>query len=141
MTPHDRVFAGGTLIATAVVPALILLGAPFDEPRYVMGVLWGWALALLTIVPSYVLLSRAVRQADSNRFFTAWAGGTIGRMVLVLLAVVLFVTLVEQAPTKSFLLSFFLGYMLLTGLEVMMALGGNKASNGAAHGAPNGRHA
>ena len=133
MTAHDRVFFGGTLIATALVPALILLTAPFDEARYVMGTLWGWALALLTIVPSYIILSRAVRQEDSNRFFTAWAGGTIGRMVLVLVAVVLFVTVVAQPPTKTFLLSFFLGYMLLTGLEVTMALGGKNS--------PNGRHA
>jgi hypothetical protein len=133
MTPHDRFFAWGTLIATAVVPTLILLGAPFNEPRYVLGVVTGWSLALLTIVPSYMLLSRAVRQSDNTRFFNAWAGGTLGRMALVLVAVVLFVTLVDQAPVKSFLLSFFLGYMLLTGLEITMALGGKKA--------PNGRHA
>lgn len=133
MTPHDRVFAGGTLIATALVPTLIVLGAPFEESRHVMGTLWGWALALLTIVPSYVILSRSLRHDDSNRFFTAFAGGTIGRMVAVLVAVVLFVTLVDQAPTKTFLLSFFLGYMLLTGLEVTMALGGKNT--------PNGRHA
>ena len=133
MTPHDRVFAVGTLIATAVVPTLILLGAPFDEPRFVMGVLCGWALVLLTIVPSYVLLSRSIRSGDNGQFFQAWGGGTLGRLVVILVAVVLFATLVEQAPVMSFLLTFFLGYLLLTGLEILMALGSKKN--------PNGRHA
>ncbi len=128
---HDRAFYTGTAVATAVVPTLILWGAPFDEPRHVLGAVVGWALALLVIVPSYVLLSRALGDDDNQRFFRLFAGGTIGRMVVVLVAVVLFATLVEEAPVKTFLLSFFLGYLLLTGLEVMMALGK----------APNRRHA
>ncbi|MDG2148222.1 MAG: hypothetical protein P8N09_01730 [Planctomycetota bacterium] len=133
MTPHDRVFTWGTVIATAVVPTLILLGAPFDEPRFVMGILCGWGLALLAIVPSYILLSRSIRSGDNAQFFQVWGGGTLGRLFLVLVAVVLFATLVDQAPIMSFLLTFFLGYMLLTGLEITMALGGKKS--------PNGRHA
>ena len=132
MNAHDRTFYVGSLLATLLVPGLILLGAPFEETRYVMGALVGWAIALLTIVPSYILISRALSHEDSNRFFKMWAGGTMGRMVVVLVSVALFATLVEDAPIKTFLLSFFLGYMLLTGLEVTMALGSK---------APNGRHA
>ncbi len=132
MTAHDRTFYVGALLATVLVPGLILLGAPFDETRYVMGTLVGWAIALFTIVPSYILISRALSQEDNNRFYKLWAGGTMGRMAVVLVSVALFASLVDDAPIKTFLLSFFLGYMLLTGLELTMALGSK---------APNGRHA
>jgi len=131
MSGRDRIFLGGAALATAVVPALLVLGTPFAETRAFMGIVVGWVLALLTIVPSYFLLSGALKEENSQRFFRAWAGGTMGRMFVVIVSVVLFAVFVTDAPVKSFLLSFFLGYMLLTGLEVLTVIGNT----------PNGRHA
>jgi hypothetical protein len=122
MSRRDRLFSVGTILTTAVVLSLLLLMRPVNEERFVFGVLSGWSLALLTIVPSYLLLASALNADKPNRFFAFWAAGTLGRMVIILLAAGLFATLVDRAPIKSFLLSFFLGYVFLTGLELVLTL-------------------
>jgi len=56
-------------------------------------------------------------------------GGTGLRFVVSILVIVMFATLVDDAPIKSFLLSFFLGYVLLTALELGTALGRSPDGN------------
>ena len=125
---RDKLFYGGVAALSLLVPGALLMGQPFAEAREPMGTLTGWALALLIIVPSYLLLSRVIGDDDNQRFFRAWAGSTAARFVVVLVGTVLFAVLVDDAPIKSFLLSFFLGYMLLTGLELALVLSGRNTS-------------
>jgi len=126
---RDRLFGLVTLALTIVVPGLLLLGRPFAEPRAAFGVLTGWGLGLLVIVPSYFLLAWALRTDNSQRFLMAFLGGSAGRFVVVIASVGVFALTVDDAPLKSFLLSFFLGYMLLTGLEFALALGASSRAS------------
>lgn len=123
MRSRDRLFAGACLGLTLLVPGLLLAATPFAEPRAQLGVIVGWALALLVMVPSYVLLTRAVGSEDPQRVIRGFMLGTVVRMFLTGGVAVLFVLLTEQTPIKSFLLSFFLGYALLTVIELMLTLG------------------
>lgn len=120
---RDRTFGLGALALTVVVPGLLLATQPFAETRANFGVLTGWGLALLVIVPSYFLLARALKTENSQRFLMVFLGGSAGRFVVVIASVLLFALTVAEPPLKSFLLSFFLGYMLLTGLECALTLG------------------
>jgi hypothetical protein len=122
MTARDARFAAGTLLLTLLVPGALLLAAPFAEERATLGTLAGWGAALLIMVPSYALLVRSVDAADPHRFLRAFMLGTLLRLVLTVGAVLVFATQVERAPLRAFVLSFFLGYMLLTALELMVTL-------------------
>jgi hypothetical protein len=121
---RDLRFAGGALLLTLLVPGLLLMAAPFGEDRATLGTLAGWGAALAIMVPSYVLLVRSIEGTDSHRFLRAFMLGTLMRLLLTIVAVLLFVTQVEQPPVKSFVLTFFLGYMLLTGLELVTTVRG-----------------
>jgi hypothetical protein len=122
MTRRDRHFALGTVALSVVLPGLLLALRPFDEARAELGLLCGWGVALAIMVPSYVLLSRTLGSADSRTFLGGFLGGSLGRLVLTAVAVVLFVKLVPEAPAGSFLVAYFLGYFSLTVLELMLTL-------------------
>ncbi len=119
---RDLRFAAGALALTLIVPGLLLAVVPFGEERSAFGTLAGWGVALVVMIPSYLLLVRSLGSVDPHRFLRAFMVGTTLRMLLTLIAVILFATQIEQAPVKSFVLSFFLGYMLLTGLELFVTL-------------------
>ncbi len=122
MTARDRAFALWTAAATVVVPGLLLLARPFDETRAVMGILAGWGMALAVMVPSYILLRRAMSSTAIKGFLGAFLGGSLGRLVITAVAVWLFARSVEQAPQWSFVLSYFLGYMVLTAIELSLTV-------------------
>lgn len=112
-------FLGGTLLATALVPGLLILAQPLAEPRQVLGFACGWGLALAALVPSTLLMLR-VKSEDGQRFYNVFMGATAFRFALVLGAVAGFWFLVDQPPMISFLMSFFLGYVILTALELVL---------------------
>ena len=122
MTRRDRSFALGALALSLVIPGLLLVLRPFDEPRAAFGLLTGWGVALAIMVPSYLLLSRTLGSEDSRTFLGGFLGGSLGRLVLTALAVVLFVKLVPEAPAGSFLTAYFLGYFSLTVLELLLTV-------------------
>lgn len=122
MRSRDRTFVGACLALTLVVPGLLLAAAPFGEARAQLGTIVGWSLALLVMVPSYMLLTRTASQDDPNKFIRGFMLGTLMRLVVTGLVAVLFVLLVEHPPVKNFLLAFFLGYMMLTTLELTLTL-------------------
>jgi hypothetical protein len=123
MSRGDLLFAVGATAGTLAVPGLLVLGQPLEEPRADLGYAAGWSLALLLVVPSYVIMSRVSRDPDDPRFFKALLGGMVGRFVLALVAMTLFATLVDHPPVKAFLLTFFLGWLILTGLELTSVMG------------------
>ena len=132
MTRPDGVrFLAGLVVTSAVVPGLLWAGEPFAEPRRLLGLAVGWMLAVAIIAPSFVLLARALGSDDNQRFLLAFMAGTALRFVVAIAGVLLFATLVDDPPIKTFLLSFFLGYFLLTGLEMALTFGRS----------PNGEHA
>ncbi|MCB9899204.1 MAG: hypothetical protein H6825_14460 [Planctomycetes bacterium] len=122
MSRRDVVFAVGTTLLTLVVPGLMLVRPVFVEERYVLGTLCGWGLALAVMVPSYVLLARTLHGTDNQRFLRAFAYGTGLRMAGCLVGTLAFALLVEQAPKFTFLIAFFMGYVLLTALELRLTL-------------------
>ena len=108
MTARDRRFSAGALLLSVLVPGLLVLIAPFGEPRATFGTLTGWGAALLIMVPSYVLLARAMDAGNAHRFLRNFMLGTLLRLVL----------------------TFFLGYMLLTALELLLTVrGGPRGMN------------
>jgi len=125
MRSRDRLFAGACFGLTVLVPGLLLAAGPFAEARTQFGTILGWTVALAVMIPSYALLSRAAASDDPQRFIRGFMMGTLLRLVITGVAAILFVLLVEQAPIKSFLLSFFLGYVLLTTLELTLTLRNN----------------
>ncbi len=139
MTRPDRMFALGTALATLVVPTLIAVATPFDEARSTFGVAVGWAAMLLVMVPSYVIVSRTFAPAvkadgrpDNNGFLAGFVGGALGRMVLTVAAVWVFWAVVADAPIKTYVLTFFLGYVVLMTLEIVLTVGGVGARRSAA---------
>jgi len=68
------------------VPGILLL-LPMGAARARFGTLSGWGLALLIMVPSYALLSRAMRSEDPHKFIRSFMLGMILRMFATLLAV------------------------------------------------------
>lgn len=121
MSARDRAFVLRTAIASVIAPGLLLLARPFDETRAVMGILAGWGAALLVMVPSYWLLARAMA-SDGKDFLGAFLGGSLGRLVATAVIVLLFVRLVPDAPQWSFVASYFLGYMVLTVIEMSLTV-------------------
>jgi len=121
---RDLRFALGALLLTVLVPGLMLLASPFSESRGNLGTLVGWGSALAIMLPSYMLIVRSMESTDSHRFMRTFMLGTLLRLLLTIVAVIVFVTQVDDAPVKSFVLAFFLGYMLLMGLELMLTVRG-----------------
>jgi hypothetical protein len=122
MARPERTFALGTLLATLVVPGAFLALEPFREPRAALGVVAGWGLALLIIVPSFWLMARVMGSDDRLAFHRAFMGGSMGRFALGIAGVVLFATQIDQPPLWSFISCFFLGYFALSALEVHLLL-------------------
>jgi hypothetical protein len=123
MRRRDRLFAGACLGLTLLVPGLLLALTPIAEPRASLGTLVGWMVALGVMIPSYAMLSRASASGDAQAVIRGFMLGTLVRLMFTGAAAVLFVKLVENPPVKSFLLAFFLGYALLTTLELSLTLG------------------
>jgi hypothetical protein len=121
-TSRDRRFMLGTLGLTALIPGVLLATRPLAEERQVMGYLAGWGLALLIMVPSYMLLVRGLASGEFNSVLKSVLGGMMGRLVMMVAAIVIFVKLVPEPPVVSFLLTFALGYGGLTALELYSAL-------------------
>lgn len=119
---RDLAFVAGLLGLSGLVLGWLLLDPPFGEPRSDLGAGWGWGLAVVAIVPSYVLLSRAMADDNPHRFQRAFLLGTMGRFLVSLLGTVAFWVSIEDAPIKIFLLAFGLGWLLLTGLELGLVL-------------------
>lgn len=132
---RDLAFAGGVLVLSALVLGWLLLAPPFAEAQPELGALWGWGLAALAIVPSYVLLSRAVADENPHRFHRAFMLGTMLRFGVCMVGTVVFWFAVPDAPIKIFLLAFGLGWLLLTGLELGLVLKPQRATELAPHGA------
>lgn len=120
MTRRDRNFLLITLGLTALVAAPLAVFSPLDEERGRMGVMVGWGLALLIMVPSYLLLSAGMA-GDGARFVKGFMAGASLRLVLTAVAVLLFAR-VERAPIYSFVMAYFLGYTLLTAVELKLTL-------------------
>jgi hypothetical protein len=118
MNRADRSFALGTLLATAVVPTSLAALAPFGEPRGVLGIGAGWGAALLMMVPSYLLISRTISRPGSAGFLQGVMGGMLLRLVVTVAATLSFGLLLHDPPLKSFVLAYFLGYGLLTFVEL-----------------------
>ncbi len=122
MRRSDRVFGAGAAALTLAVPGALLALGLFAEERAAMGTLAGWGLALLIMVPSYALLSRGVTSTSPSGFVRGFMLGSILRLVATVGAVTGFALAVDRPPLRSFLLAYFLGYMLLTGLELLLTV-------------------
>ena len=121
MTRRDRIFAAGAAALTLLVPGLLSALAPFAESRATLGTWTGWSVALLMMVPSWVLLSRGMGRTNPHALLRSVMGGALLRLSLTATAVFLFATRVSDPPLRSFLLAFFLGYILLSALELTLA--------------------
>jgi hypothetical protein len=122
MTGRDRIFGLGVLTLSAVaVPALLAL-RPFDEARATLGLVGGWAAALLVVVPSYVWLARVLTRNEPHAFVRGFMASTTLRLFIALALLVGFALLVQDAPVGSFVTSFMLGYVALTALELWLLL-------------------
>jgi len=119
MSLAERQFLGCAVIATTLVLGLLMFAQPLDEARQLLGFASGWGLALAALVPSALLMLR-VKNDASQRFYNVFMGATAFRFALVLGAVAGFWFLVDQPPMISFLMSFFLGYVILTALELVL---------------------
>jgi hypothetical protein len=124
MTRRDGVFALWVTGLTLAVPGGLLAWTPFAEARAEFGVVAGWGAALAMMLPSYLLLARAVSAENPHRFVRNFLLGMLLRMFLTVVAVAAFRLAVEDAPLRSFLLSFFLGYGALTGVELVLTVRG-----------------
>ncbi len=118
----DRLFAITVLISTILFPLPLALFTPFGEERERVGVIVGWVVLLLVMVPSYLLLTRTVHFENKTAFMGAFLGGSIGRMFLTVIAIIGFWFLVEERPIKSFVTTYFLGYFTLCFTEIMLAM-------------------
>ncbi|MHC5212489.1 MAG: hypothetical protein ACYTG2_17390 [Planctomycetota bacterium] len=124
MTRRDGLFALWVSGLTLAVPGTLLALSPIDEARATFGVLLGWGLALVIMLPSYLLLARAVSAENPHRFVRNFMLGMLLRMFATVIAVAAFYVTVEDAPLRSFLLSFFLGYGSLTAVELTLTMRG-----------------
>ena len=118
MNRADRSFALGTLLLTAALPTSLAALQPFGEPRSALGIAAGWGAALLMMVPSYVLVSRTISRPGSAGFLQGVMGGMLLRLLVTVAATLSFGLLLEQPPLKAFVLAYFLGYGLLTFVEL-----------------------
>jgi hypothetical protein len=122
MTPRSRQFAIGTLVSSLLVPGILVATAPFGEARSELGIAWGWGLALLVIVPSYIAMTRVISSGDDRRIHARFMYSMMGRFAAAMLGVTLFATQVEKPPLYVFVLAFFLGFAVLTALELTLLL-------------------
>lgn len=130
MASPERSFVAAALVTTLAVPGLLLALRPFAEDRSELGVTVGWGLALAAVVPSFFVMARAFASENNLRFQRAFMVSTMGRFVLGIVGVGLFATLVDQPPLWTFVLTFFLGYVVLSALELVLLL---KKSPGSSH--------
>lgn len=125
MSRRSRSFALVTVVATLVIPVALVLLRPFGEPRAALAVSAGWGLALLAIVPSFLAMARVMGDDDSHRFHRVFMGSTLGRFVFCIVGVGAFALLADD-PTLTFLgvflLSFFLGFVVLSAAELTALL-------------------
>ena len=82
MTRRDRLFVLAVVGLTALVPVPLAVFRPLAEGRAALGTLAGWGLALLMMVPSYALLTRAMTEQNPHRFVTTFMTGTMLRLFL-----------------------------------------------------------
>lgn len=122
MSRADRASVLGVLLLSAVVPGTLALLAPFAEERATLGIVAGWGLALLVMVPGWLLVARAMVASGGHAFVRAFLGASLLRLLLTVTGVVTFALAVPQAPLFSFLLAFFVGYASLTVLELRHTL-------------------
>src|SRR5262245_13309115 len=120
MTRRDRLFVLAVVGLTALVPLPLAVLRPLSEERTVLGILAGWGLALLIMVPSYALLVRAMAESSPHRFVTAFMTGAILRLFLTLGGVLGFWLAFKPAPMRSFVLSLLGGYVLLSAVELLL---------------------
>ena len=114
-----RRFTLGVLLATLLIPGAMILGRPFDEIDATLGVLLGWGLAFVLIVPSYVLLSRAALDDDHQRFIRVFMVSVMVRFAASIVGVVAYWMFIDRTPW-TFVLTFFLGYATLSTIEVLL---------------------
>jgi hypothetical protein len=124
MTPRDRLFFGGAVLLSLAGPAGLLALRPFDEARATLGLLAGWGAALLIIAASYVWLRRVLAQPNAHAFLRGFMAGSVLRLLAAVGVLVAWSFLAPEASLSSFLLSFMLGYVLLTGVELVAMLRG-----------------
>jgi len=120
MSRRDRLFVLAVLGLTGLVAVPLAAFRPVAEERALLGTLVGWGLALLIMVPSYALLNRALAEENPHRFVSAFMVGSILRIFLTLIGVVVFWFAAQPAPIKSFLLAFLGGYVLLSAVELVL---------------------
>ena len=122
MTARDRNFLLGVLALSAVAVPALLAVRPFDEPRATLGLVAGWSGALLIVLPSYVWLGRALARPEPHAFLRGFMANSTLRLFAAIAVMTVFTLSVKDAPTASFLSSFMLGYLMLTGLELWQLL-------------------
>jgi hypothetical protein len=122
MSRVDRSSVLGVLVLTAVVPAGLAALRPFAEPRAALGFAAGWGLALLVMLPGWVLIARAMATAGSHAFVRAFLAAALLRLLFTMAGATAFALALPEPPLLSFLLAFFLGYGSLTLLELRHTL-------------------
>jgi len=132
MSRRDRLFVLAVVGLTALVPVPLAVLRPLAEERAALGTLVGWGLALLIMVPSYVLLTRAMAESNPHRFVSAVMTGAILRLFLTLVGVLGFWMSVKPAPMRSFVLALLGGYVLLSAVELLIVCQARGASPGRA---------
>ena len=130
MSRRDRLFVLAVVGLTALVPVPLAVLQPLAEARSPLGTLAGWGLALLIMVPSYVLLVRAMAEHNPHRFVTAFMTGAILRLFLTIGGILGFWLAVKPAPMRSFVLTLLGGYVLLSAVELVVVLQARGASSG-----------
>ena len=130
MTRRDRLFVLAVVGLTALVPLPLAVLRPVAEERAALGTVAGWGLALLIMVPSYVLLIRAMAEQNGHRFVTAFMTGAILRLFLTLGGVLGFWLAVKPTPMRSFVLSLLGGYVLLSAVELLLVRPARDANPG-----------
>lgn len=132
MSRRSRNFALATVISTLIVPGLLVALRPFGEPRVALAVGVGWGLALVAIVPSFAALVRVIGSDDQHRFQRVFMSSTLGRFLFCITGVGLFGVAIDEPTPKFFgvfLLSFFLGFVVLSAAELTALLSNSPDGN------------
>jgi hypothetical protein len=122
MIGRNGMFGLGVLVLSAAAIPGLLAARPFDEARAPLGLVAGWMGALLVVVPSYVWLARALSRTQPHAFVRGFMASTTLRLFIALALIGGFALLVQDAPIESFVISFMLGYVALTALELWLLL-------------------
>jgi len=122
MTSRNRSFAVGTVLATLIIPTALIFLSPFESARNVFGVSWGWGLALAVIVPSFMAMSRLIESDDDRRIQARFMYTMMARFAASVVGVALFAVLVKEPPLYDFVLAFFLGFAVLSALDLTFLL-------------------